>query len=94
MPRNIDLNSTFAQQVITAVLTWCHTHPVGAVVEAEQVCDPAFWASCTTNQHKIAGRVISEAVERGLLPLIKRGKRSDNRTLYERIGDDAAEEEN
>ena len=77
MPR-INLNTTFAQQVISAAQAGCSSVEVGAIIDAEQACDPAFWTSSTTTEHKQAGRVVSEAVDQGLLPLDKRGKRYDN----------------
>ena len=82
MTIQVNLTTYFAQQVIQAAGSQIpHLHP-GATFISEHVLGSAYWSSLSPSRRKQAGKVLAEAVKRGLLPLIKGEPRSDNRRTY------------
>ncbi len=82
MTIQVNLTTYFAQQVIQAAGSQIpHLHP-GATFISEHVLGSAYWNSLSPSRRKLAGKVLAEAVKRGLLPLIKGEPRSDNRRTY------------
>ncbi len=82
MTTNINLNTSFAQQVLQAACSQIpHLQP-GVVYISEQILGPAYWGTLSTSQRKHAGKVLAEAVKQGILPLTMGKPRSDNHRTY------------
>ncbi len=82
MTVQVNLTTTFAQHVIQAAGSQVpHLQP-SVVYISEQVLGPTYWGTLSTSQRKQAGKVLAEAVKRGLLPLIRGEPRSDNHRTY------------
>ncbi len=82
MTVQVNLTTTFAQQVIQAAGSQIpHLQP-GVVYISEQILGPAYWGNLSTSQRKLAGKVLAEAVKRGFLPLTMGEPRSDNHRTY------------
>jgi hypothetical protein len=81
--KNINLNTHFAQQVITAASTGCNSLNTGGIREARQLCGNDFWDALSKKQQPRAGLIISQAVEKGLLPLKKVERSQSNHQRYE-----------
>jgi hypothetical protein len=84
MKKTINLNTNFAQQIIAAAQTGCNVLNPGEVREAQQLCGSGFWDELSKKQQPKAGQVISQAVDDGLLPLIKLERSQSNHQRYER----------
>jgi hypothetical protein len=83
--KNINLNTHFAQQAITAASTGCKSLNAGDVREARQLCGIDFWDALSKKQQPRAGQIISQAVDEGLLPLSKLERSQSNHIRYQRI---------
>lgn len=85
MKKKMNLNTHFAQLAITAALAGCDALQPGDVRESWQLCGVEFWDSLSKKQHPLAGQVISQAVDDGLLPLIRLETSRSNHQRYQRI---------
>jgi hypothetical protein len=85
MKKKINLNTHFAQQVIAAARAGCNMLNPGEIREAQQLCGSGFWGELSKKQQPKAGQVISQAVDDGLLPLIKLARSQSNHLRYEKI---------
>lgn len=85
MTNRTNITTPFAQRVIQEARTGCANLGPGTIREAKKLCDPQYWHSLTAAEQKQAGKVIAEAVKRGLLPLVNRGLSSEFHLLYGRL---------
>ncbi|MEH6466850.1 MAG: hypothetical protein V7722_04395 [Porticoccus sp.] len=83
MPRQVNLSTTFAQQVIAAAHTGCQHLAPGITWEASKLCGPTFWNGLAKPEQLHAGQIIAAAINHGLLPLINRGRSGSNHQMYE-----------
>ena len=79
----INLSTHYAQQVITAASVGCNTIISGTMRTARQLCGPAFWDALTKPEQIHAGKVISAAVNAGMLPLVKQASSGSNHQRYQ-----------
>ena len=88
MTANIDLNTSFAQQVLQAAGSQIpHLQP-GVIYITEQILGPAYWNTLPSGKRKSAGIVVKAAMESGLIPLtLCSPPRSDNKKEYQLISD-------
>lgn len=84
MSTNSILTSPFAQQVISVAKKGCDKLESGEVRTARQVCGTSFWMPLSRKQRTDAGKVISEAVKSGLLPLRRLRRSTSNHQRYEK----------
>jgi len=82
MNTNTDLTTHFAQQVIQAAGSQIPNLQPGVIYITEQILGPVYWDTLSTTPRKQAGKVLAEAVRRGLLPLTMGEPRSDNHRTY------------
>jgi hypothetical protein len=82
MSIRVNLNTHFARQVIEAAAAGCIDLQAGQNCDVEHICGPDLWDALTASEHKQAGKVISAAVQEGLLPLVKSGLTSEFHQLY------------
>jgi hypothetical protein len=80
--KNINLNTHFAQQVITAASIGCNSLNTGEIREARQLCGNDFWDALSKKQQPRAGLIISHAVDEGLLPVRKLERSQNNHQRY------------
>jgi hypothetical protein len=85
MKKKINLNTHFAQLVIAATQAGCNVLNPGEVREARQLCGLEFWDKLSKKQQPKAGQIVSQAVDDGLLPLIKLERSQSNHLRYEKI---------
>jgi hypothetical protein len=78
-------NTVFAQQVIQAATLGCTKLESGEIRDACGVCGTAYWNTLSKQQRPQAGLVISQAIEDGLLPLIKQGTTQQNHQLFQKF---------
>jgi hypothetical protein len=83
MTNTTNITTFFSQQVIQEAQTGCANLDPGTIREAKNLCSSHFWHQLTAAEQKLAGKVIAEAVKRGLLPLVHRGLSSEFHLLYE-----------
>jgi len=81
----MNLNTHFAQQVITAAQAGCEGINPGEIREAKLICGPKFWNNLSKKQQPLAGQVISQAVDDRLLPLVKADISRSNHQRYQRL---------
>jgi hypothetical protein len=79
------LNTHFAQQVIQAAATGCAHMKLGEVRDSCGLCGMEFWNTISKQQRPRAGLVISQAAEKGLLPLKSKGTTQRNHQVFEKI---------
>ena len=84
MTRQVNLSTFCGQQAIAAAYTGCQHLAPGTTWEASQLCGSTFWNGLSTPERISAGQIISAAIDRGWLPLIKRGRSDSNHQMYER----------
>jgi hypothetical protein len=83
MKKKINLNTHFAQLVIAAAQTGCNALTPGDVREERQLCGIEFWDKLSKKKQPKAGQIVSQAVDDGLLPLIKLKRSQSNHQRYE-----------
>jgi hypothetical protein len=79
----INLSTHYAQQVITAASLGCNTITSGTLQTARQLCGPAFWDALTKPEQIHAGKVISAAVNAGMLPVVRNVSSGSNHQRYQ-----------
>lgn len=83
MPNTVNLSTHFAQQVTAAASAGSNTIVSGNMRTARQLCGPAFWGALTKPEQIHAGKIISAAVNAGMLPVVGKGSSSSNHQRYQ-----------
>tara|TARA_R110001592_G_scaffold254940_1_gene518472 strand:- start:4767 stop:5024 length:258 start_codon:yes stop_codon:yes gene_type:complete len=83
MPNTINLSTHFAQQVVTAASTGSNTMASGNLRTARQLCGPDFWDALSKPEQLHAGKIVSAAVNAGMLPVVRNGSSGSNHQRYQ-----------
>lgn len=78
------MNTSLKTQTINSALVGCNNLQSGEICEAWQVCGLEYWTALTPTEQKQAGKIISEAVNNGELPLTKHERSPENHWRYKR----------
>ena len=85
MNHNNYFSSPLADRVIPAAADGCAVLRPGEIRTARQLCGADFWDSLSKREQIQAGRIISEAVKAGHLPLIRGERAANNHQRYQRV---------
>lgn len=77
------LQTQFAVATIDAIRSRIDDLPLNTRLTVETLCGNSFWQSISSDDHKLAGKIVRQAVKECVLPLWYAGHTTANMALYE-----------